>query len=276
MTWYDTIYRKRKSLAHWQITCGPSEREVKEIKSDMRNKFKHGSLCWEMIPSIALYCWDNRCKSSKKEETFCFFVVSCRNRRSPSLCCVWPLQKTEMPSQETQVETSWCGEKACSLIQVQWEEFSPSYMGVSIYTNIKTSKLHHLPFYLWLIWWAPRPSVCLSVCLSINLPSSSSRPLCPTNWTFSSISSHLCHAGTNRISHVIQGAHEGSIFALSTLRNGTLVSGGKDRRLVCWDSSYQQIQTVEVGKSSTEVRVSSSWDIFESHIISGIKCTSYT
>ncbi|XP_073340100.1 echinoderm microtubule-associated protein-like 1 isoform X2 [Pagrus major] len=52
--------------------------------------------------------------------------------------------------------------------------------------------------------------------------------------------------GTNRISHVIQGAHEGSIFALSMLRNGTLVSGGKDRRLVCWDSSYQQIQTVEV------------------------------
>ncbi|XP_070775966.1 echinoderm microtubule-associated protein-like 1 isoform X2 [Enoplosus armatus] len=52
--------------------------------------------------------------------------------------------------------------------------------------------------------------------------------------------------GTNRISHVIQGAHEGSIFALSMLRNGTLVSGGKDRRLVSWDSSYQQIQTVEV------------------------------
>ncbi|XP_038584876.1 echinoderm microtubule-associated protein-like 1 isoform X6 [Micropterus salmoides] len=52
--------------------------------------------------------------------------------------------------------------------------------------------------------------------------------------------------GTNRISHVIQGAHEGSIFALSTLRNGTLVSGGKDRRLVSWDSSYHQIQTVEV------------------------------
>ncbi|XP_041809124.1 echinoderm microtubule-associated protein-like 1 isoform X3 [Chelmon rostratus] len=52
--------------------------------------------------------------------------------------------------------------------------------------------------------------------------------------------------GTNRISHVIQGAHEGSIFALSMLRNGTLVSGGKDRRLVSWDGSYQQIQTVEV------------------------------
>ncbi|XP_068435915.1 echinoderm microtubule-associated protein-like 1 isoform X8 [Clinocottus analis] len=52
--------------------------------------------------------------------------------------------------------------------------------------------------------------------------------------------------GTNRISHVLQGAHEGSIFALCMLRNGTLVSGGKDRRLISWDGSYQQIQTVEV------------------------------
>uniref|UniRef100_A0A8C6MJW4 EMAP like 1 n=1 Tax=Nothobranchius furzeri TaxID=105023 RepID=A0A8C6MJW4_NOTFU len=57
---------------------------------------------------------------------------------------------------------------------------------------------------------------------------------------------HLCRAGTNRISHVIQGAHEGSIFAVCMLRNGTLVSGGKDRRLVSWDSSYQQMQTLEV------------------------------
>nr|XP_020446483.1 echinoderm microtubule-associated protein-like 1 isoform X4 [Monopterus albus] len=52
--------------------------------------------------------------------------------------------------------------------------------------------------------------------------------------------------GTNRISHVIQGAHEGSIFALCMLRNGMLVSGGKDRRLISWNSSFQQIQTVEV------------------------------
>uniref|UniRef100_A0A7N8XFG5 EMAP like 1 n=1 Tax=Mastacembelus armatus TaxID=205130 RepID=A0A7N8XFG5_9TELE len=46
--------------------------------------------------------------------------------------------------------------------------------------------------------------------------------------------------------HVIQGAHEGSIFALCMLRNGTLVSGGKDRRLISWDNSYQQIQSLEV------------------------------
>lgn len=59
---------------------------------------------------------------------------------------------------------------------------------------------------------------------------------------------HTTHTGTNRISHVIQGAHEGSIFALCMLRNGTLVSGGKDRRLLSWDGSYQQIQAVEVRK----------------------------
>ena len=56
----------------------------------------------------------------------------------------------------------------------------------------------------------------------------------------------VCVTGTNRISHAIQGAHEGSIFALCMLRNGTLVSGGKDRRLISWDGNYQQIQTVEV------------------------------
>ncbi|KAM7403092.1 hypothetical protein PAMA_003831 [Pampus argenteus] len=60
--------------------------------------------------------------------------------------------------------------------------------------------------------------------------------------------------GTNRISHVIQGAHEGSIFALCMLRNGTLVSGGKDRRLISWDSSYQQIQTVEVPEPFGPIR----------------------
>uniref|UniRef100_A0A672IFP0 Uncharacterized protein n=1 Tax=Salarias fasciatus TaxID=181472 RepID=A0A672IFP0_SALFA len=54
--------------------------------------------------------------------------------------------------------------------------------------------------------------------------------------------------GTNRISQVVNGAHEGSIFALCMLRNGTLVSGGKDRRLVSWDSAYQQIQAVEPGR----------------------------
>lgn len=52
--------------------------------------------------------------------------------------------------------------------------------------------------------------------------------------------------GYNRISLAIQGAHEASVFALCMLRNGTLVSGGKDRKLISWDENYQKIQTVEV------------------------------
>ncbi|KAL2099109.1 hypothetical protein ACEWY4_005589 [Coilia grayii] len=60
--------------------------------------------------------------------------------------------------------------------------------------------------------------------------------------------------GTNRISHAIQGAHEGSVFALCMLRNGTLVSGGKDRRLVSWDGNYQQIQAIEVPELYGPVR----------------------
>ncbi|XP_067098861.1 echinoderm microtubule-associated protein-like 1 isoform X1 [Osmerus mordax] len=60
--------------------------------------------------------------------------------------------------------------------------------------------------------------------------------------------------GTNRISHAVQGAHEGSIFALCMMRNGTLVSGGKDRKLVSWDGAYQQIQTVEVPELFGPVR----------------------
>ncbi|XP_062863019.1 echinoderm microtubule-associated protein-like 1 isoform X2 [Trichomycterus rosablanca] len=52
--------------------------------------------------------------------------------------------------------------------------------------------------------------------------------------------------GSNRISLAILGAHESSVFALCMLRNGTLVSGGKDRKLISWDGKYQKIQTVEV------------------------------
>ncbi|XP_066551015.1 echinoderm microtubule-associated protein-like 1 isoform X5 [Amia ocellicauda] len=61
--------------------------------------------------------------------------------------------------------------------------------------------------------------------------------------------------GTNRISYAIQGAHEGGIFALCMLRNGTLVSGGgKDRKLISWDGNYQKIQAVEIPESYGPVR----------------------
>lgn len=60
--------------------------------------------------------------------------------------------------------------------------------------------------------------------------------------------------GTNRISHAVQGAHDGSVFALCMMRNGTLVSGGKDRKLASWDGAYQQIQSVEVPEVFGPVR----------------------
>lgn len=56
----------------------------------------------------------------------------------------------------------------------------------------------------------------------------------------------LC-LGTNRISYAVQGAHEGGIFALCMLRDGTLVSGGgKDRKLISWNGNYQKLRKTEV------------------------------
>lgn len=57
----------------------------------------------------------------------------------------------------------------------------------------------------------------------------------------------LACLGTNRISYAVQGAHEGGIFALCMLRDGTLVSGGgKDRRLISWNGNYQKLHKTEV------------------------------
>ncbi|KAM4662146.1 echinoderm microtubule-associated protein-like 1 isoform 4-T4 [Discoglossus pictus] len=60
--------------------------------------------------------------------------------------------------------------------------------------------------------------------------------------------------GTNRISHAVQGAHEGGIFALCTQRDGTLVSGGKDRKLISWDGNYQKLNKVEIPEQFGPVR----------------------
>jgi hypothetical protein len=57
----------------------------------------------------------------------------------------------------------------------------------------------------------------------------------------------LVCSGTNRISCAVQGAHEGGIFALCMLRDGTLVSGGgKDRKLISWNGNYQKLHKTEV------------------------------
>lgn len=45
------------------------------------------------------------------------------------------------------------------------------------------------------------------------------------------------------------GAHDGGVFGLCALRDGTLVSGGgRDRRVVLWGSDYSKLQEVEVRK----------------------------
>ncbi|XP_072284690.1 echinoderm microtubule-associated protein-like 1 isoform X8 [Pyxicephalus adspersus] len=60
--------------------------------------------------------------------------------------------------------------------------------------------------------------------------------------------------GSNRISHAVQGAHEGGIFALCMQRDGTLVSGGKDRKLISWDGNYQKLSVVEIPEQFGPVR----------------------
>uniref|UniRef100_A0A671P0L8 Echinoderm microtubule-associated protein-like 2 n=1 Tax=Sinocyclocheilus anshuiensis TaxID=1608454 RepID=A0A671P0L8_9TELE len=52
--------------------------------------------------------------------------------------------------------------------------------------------------------------------------------------------------GGNRISQVVSGAHEGGIFSLCVLKDGTLVSGGgKDRRVLLWDHDYRKKSEIE-------------------------------
>uniref|UniRef100_G1L282 EMAP like 2 n=1 Tax=Ailuropoda melanoleuca TaxID=9646 RepID=G1L282_AILME len=52
--------------------------------------------------------------------------------------------------------------------------------------------------------------------------------------------------GGNRITQAVLGAHDGGVFGLCALRDGTLVSGGgRDRRVVLWGSDYSKLQEVE-------------------------------
>ncbi|XP_077125499.1 echinoderm microtubule-associated protein-like 1 isoform X6 [Ranitomeya variabilis] len=60
--------------------------------------------------------------------------------------------------------------------------------------------------------------------------------------------------GTNRISHAVQGAHDGGIFALCMQRDGTLVSGGKDRKLISWGGNYQKVNVAEIPDQFGPVR----------------------
>uniref|UniRef100_A0A667ZRD4 EMAP like 2 n=1 Tax=Myripristis murdjan TaxID=586833 RepID=A0A667ZRD4_9TELE len=61
--------------------------------------------------------------------------------------------------------------------------------------------------------------------------------------------------GGNRISQVVSGAHEGGIFSVCVLKDGTVVSGGgKDRKVVLWDRDYSKQSEMEVGEAFGPVR----------------------
>lgn len=63
----------------------------------------------------------------------------------------------------------------------------------------------------------------------------------PTNGHF------LSFTGGNRISQVLSEAHEGGIFSICVLKDGTMVSGGgKDRKVVLWDQDYRKQTDMEV------------------------------
>ncbi|XP_031140615.1 echinoderm microtubule-associated protein-like 2 isoform X5 [Sander lucioperca] len=61
--------------------------------------------------------------------------------------------------------------------------------------------------------------------------------------------------GGSRISQVVSGAHEGGIFSVCVLKDGTMVSGGgKDRKVVLWDHDYRKKAEMEVGEMLGPVR----------------------
>jgi len=46
--------------------------------------------------------------------------------------------------------------------------------------------------------------------------------------------------GTNKVAQAVCGIHEGGVFSICTLKDGSIVTGGKDRRIVKWDSTYKK------------------------------------
>lgn len=77
---------------------------------------------------------------------------------------------------------------------------------------------------------------------------------------FSRFDDELWFKGGNRISQVVSGAHEGGIFSLCLLKDGTLVSGGgKDRRVLLWDHDYRKKSEIEVKCCSSSYKTNESF-----------------
>lgn len=62
--------------------------------------------------------------------------------------------------------------------------------------------------------------------------------------------------GTNKVSQAVTGAHEGGVFSICTLKDGSIVTGGKDRKVVRWDATYKKAgQEYEIPEAYGPVRM---------------------
>jgi hypothetical protein len=50
----------------------------------------------------------------------------------------------------------------------------------------------------------------------------------------------LLLAGQNKVTVAINGAHEGGIFSICIMKDGTFVTGGKDKKIIEWNNSYKR------------------------------------
>jgi hypothetical protein len=50
-----------------------------------------------------------------------------------------------------------------------------------------------------------------------------------------------CFTGSNKIARALNNVHEGGVGGLCVLSNGSFVTGGKDRKIIQWDSQCQKI-----------------------------------
>ena len=53
------------------------------------------------------------------------------------------------------------------------------------------------------------------------------------------VSVSVC-VGSNKTSQAVCAAHDGGIFSICIIKDGTVITGGKDRRLIEWDAAYQK------------------------------------
>lgn len=55
------------------------------------------------------------------------------------------------------------------------------------------------------------------------------------------INIYFCISGSNRVSRTVYNAHDGGVFSICSMKDGTFLSGGgRDRRIVEWDHTLSR------------------------------------